>query len=99
MKKIILLILLGLTLSGCFLRVHKADIEQGNIITQENVSRLHLGMSESQVKDIMGNPVLTDILSTNRIEYVYTFQKGYGTMTETRVVLIFQGGRLQEIQR
>lgn len=100
MKKIIpLIILMSFVFSGCSLfQVHKLDIEQGNIITQENVSRLHIGMTEAQVKQVMGNPVLLNIFSPNRLDYVYTFQAGHGERTEKRLTLIFVRGRLQSIQ-
>lgn len=97
MKKLISLVLIGLTLSGCFLRTHKMDIEQGNIISQQDVSRLRLGMTEHEVKQIMGDPVLVNIFAANRLDYVYTYQRGYSNMLETRVICIFKHGRLTEI--
>lgn len=100
MKKIISLTLIALLLSGCsFLRPHKMDVEQGNVYNQEEVSQLKPGMSQSQVKSIMGNPVLENIFDDNRLEYVYTFQPGYGKRTEKRVICIFQNSRLKEILR
>lgn len=100
MKKIISLTLIALLLSGCsFLRPHKMDVEQGNVYNQEEVSQLKPGMSQSQVKNIMGNPVLENIFDDNRLEYVYTFQPGYGKRVEKRVICIFQNGRLKEILR
>ncbi len=96
MKKFVSLILLGLLLSGC---IHKMDIEQGNIITQEEVSKLHRGMSETQVKNVMGTPMLMNIFSPNRIDYVYSFKAGHGDTKVTRVICTFEHGRLSEIIR
>ncbi len=98
MKKIIFLAFLASILSGCsYLRVHKMDVEQGNVITQEQVSQLKLGMTESQVIAIMGNPLLTNLFEDNRLDYIYTYQPGYGKRTEQRVSCLFQGGRLRNI--
>jgi outer membrane protein assembly factor BamE len=98
MKKLFSLILIGVLLSGCSLmRTHKQDIDQGNIITEDNVSKLHRGMSEDQVEDIMGHPILMNTFSPNRMAYVYTYQAGYGQMTEKRVLCTFVNGRLSEI--
>ena len=98
MKKIILFVFISFILSGCSLfRVHKTDVDQGNIFTETEVSRLHKGMTEAQIKAIMGNPILVNIFTPNRIDYIYTFQKGYGQMQEKKVTLILRGGRLQEI--
>ena len=100
MKKLISLALISILFSGCSIfSVHKRDIVQGNIITQEEVSRLHTGMTTSQVKDVMGNPVLENIFTANRIEYVYTFKEGYKDTIEKRLTLIFKGGRLKEIEQ
>src|SRR5689334_9608956 len=100
MKKIISLVLMGCLLSGCsFFRIHKMDIEQGNVFTQEDVSRLHTGMSESEVKSIMGTPTLVNIFTPNRIDYLYVWRPGYGQPTEKRVTCLFQNGRLREVLR
>lgn len=100
MKKNLILILIGLTLTGCSIfRTHKMDIQQGNIITQEDVSRLHVGMTKNQVIEVMGSPMLVNIFTPNRVDYVYTFKKGYGNMEEKRLTCTFVHGRLREIQQ
>ncbi|MBA3660239.1 MAG: outer membrane protein assembly factor BamE [Gammaproteobacteria bacterium] len=97
MNKIICIILATLFLSGCFLRVHKMDIEQGNIITERDVARLHTGMSVQQVKAVMGNPLLINLFSPSHMSYVYTFQTGYQKMHVKRVDCIFNNNILREI--
>lgn len=98
MKKLISLTLIALILSSCSLfRIHKMDIEQGNIITQEKIDQLRPGMSEMQVKEIMGTPVLINMFSPNRVDYVYTLQQGYSKMQERRVTCIFRGTILKEV--
>lgn len=98
MKKLILIILLGFILSGCsFFRVHKMDVPQGNIFTEEQVSQLHAGMSEVDVKAIMGMPVIVNIFTPNRMDYVYTYQPGYGSRTQKRVICIFSKGVLKKV--
>ncbi|MHB1220534.1 MAG: outer membrane protein assembly factor BamE [Gammaproteobacteria bacterium] len=98
MKKMISLVMIGLVLSGCSMfKLHKMDIVQGNAIEANDVRQLHKGMSQAQVKEIMGTPMLTNIFSPQRIDYVYTYQKGGQEMTEKKVTCIFQGGRLVDI--
>ncbi len=100
MKNLITLALLTALLSGCVLfRPHKQDVEQGNIFSQEQVARLHTGMSEDQVKEIMGDPLTLNIFEDNRMSYIYSMQPGYGDMTLKRVICIFNNGRLADIQR
>lgn len=98
MKNIIALTLFCAILSGCMF-VHKMDITQGNVYTQEEVSRLRSGMSTSEVKSILGNPVMVNVLSDNRLDYVYTNQPGHQDMYEKRLTLTFQNDRLANIQR
>ena len=99
MKKLILLMMLTAILSSCALfRPHKQDVEQGNIITSSEVQRLHLGMSESAVRDVMGDPVALNLFADNRLNYIYTMQRGYSSTTNKRVVCVFSSGRLVDIQ-
>ena len=96
MKNLISLVLISFLLSGC---VHKRDIMQGNIIKQEDVARLHTGMTEGQVREVMGDPVLVNVFTPNQLNYVYTFEPGHQKMTEKRLIIIFKGGRVKEIQQ
>ncbi len=108
MKKMIVLFLFPLLISGllsfslssCSLfRVHKADIEQGNVFTAEDTARLRPGMTEAQVEAIMGAPVLINVFTSNRLEYVYTFKAGYGQMLEKRITVVFVKGKVSEIKK
>lgn len=101
MKKLTILVLLGLFLSSCSLfHIRKMDIVQGNVITNEDLSQLHRGMSEDQVKAIMGEPVLVNIFDSNRIEYIYTMKRPDDRkMAITRVSCKFVNGRLSDIIR
>lgn len=94
MKKIFLMLMSLFVLSAC---VHKMDIEQGNVITPEMVSKLHTGMTEEQVKSVMGTPMLLNTFDDNRIDYVYTYKPAYGKFVEKNITLIFRNHRLQQI--
>ena len=96
MQKLLLPVLLGLLLTSCTF-VHKMDIEQGNIITPEMTRQLHPGMSLTQVKNMMGSPLLLNTFSDQRVTYVYTMQPGGGRMSEKYVTLTFHNGILKTI--
>ena len=99
MKKIACLLLSLSYLSGCSLiHIHKMDVEQGNIITPQMTSQLHLGMSEAQVKNILGTPLLMNTFTPAQMNYVYTFKPGYGALQEKHLTLIFRAGRLERIE-
>lgn len=100
MKNIILLTIMAVTLSGCMIfRPHKNDVDQGNVITQSEVERLHTGMSESAVREVMGDPITVNVFEDNRLNYVYTMQRGYNPMSVKKVVCVFEYGSLVDIQR
>lgn len=93
-------LLLMLALSSCsFFQIRKPTIIQGNIITSEETSRLHTGMSSEEVMSVMGSPVLANVLSPNRMEYIYTYEDGTGKHEITRISCLFEGGRLRAIQK
>ncbi|MCD6045424.1 MAG: outer rane lipoprotein OmlA [Gammaproteobacteria bacterium] len=91
---ILTLVALILSLSAC---IHKVDVEQGNVISQEMINQLHPGMTSDQVQFIMGHPVLVETFENNRADYVYTFQPNGGNITKKRVTLLFNGGVLTSI--
>ncbi len=96
--KSLICVFMTLLITSCGI-ITKPEIEQGNIMTPEMISRLHTGMTPPEVIAVMGSPVLTNILTPNRMEYIYTFQNGNGQRTKSRLTCLFQNGRLREIQR
>lgn len=77
-------------LVGCsFPGVHKIDIQQGNVITQDMVDQLRPGMTTRQVRFIMGTPLITDTFHSNRWDYLYSIQTGGGIRHQERISLVF----------
>lgn len=96
MQKLFNVLIMSLLLSSCSF-IHKMDIEQGNVYTADTVQKLHKGMTQAQVKNIMGSPILMNTFSDNRVEYVYTFKPGGGNTSEKSLTLIFSHGVLKEM--
>jgi outer membrane protein assembly factor BamE len=94
MHKIFSLVTTLLLLTGC---VHKIDIQQGNVIEQDKVNKLHIGMSKGEVEALMGTPILINTFNDNRVDYIYTMKHGSEARTEKSVILIFQENRLRNI--
>jgi len=77
-------------LAGCsFPGVYKIDIQQGNVITQDMIDQLRPGMTRSQVRFIMGNPLIVDTFHANRWDYLYSIQPGGGQRRQERISLFF----------
>lgn len=78
--------------------VHKVDIQQGNVITQEMLSQLEPGMDKVKVRFIMGSPLIVDTFHNDRWDYVYSLQEGGGPREQRRVSLFFENEKLVRAQ-
>ncbi|MGA6176383.1 outer membrane protein assembly factor BamE [Delftia sp. zbq_16] len=79
-----------LALAGCsFPGVYKIDIQQGNVVTQDMIDQLKPGMTQSQVRFIMGNPLITDTFHAKRWDYLYSTQPGGRQRYQERIALMF----------
>ena len=98
MQKLLIIITLiaSLLLTACsgLHLVHKIDIQQGNVITQDEVNLLEPGMSRRQVQFVMGSPMIADVFHQDRWDYVYVLQPGYGEPSEERITLFFDADLL-----
>jgi outer membrane protein assembly factor BamE (lipoprotein component of BamABCDE complex) len=65
--------------------VHKTAVQQGNVVTQEMVAQLRLGMNRKKVRFVMGTPIIKDTFHAARWDYIYTYYEGGGD-TERRLV-------------
>jgi outer membrane protein assembly factor BamE len=87
-----------LVLAGCSamprLGVYKIDINQGNYVTQDMVDKLKPGLSKTQVKLILGTPLIADAFHVNRWDYVYQLQKGGKLVEQHRFVVYFADDKL-----
>ena len=85
-------LLLALLIAGCtyvpLLTPYKIDIQQGNLVTQEMVSRLQPGMTRAQVRFTLGTPLVVDPFRDDRWDYVYVYTK-HGAVTEQRRIKVF----------
>ncbi len=78
---------------------YRMEIQQGNFVSQEAVSKLKLGMSKEQVRFVLGTPLLTDIFHADRWDYVYRRQKANSNVLEhRRIAVFFEDGKLKRIE-
>lgn len=104
MRKLLIISLLSASslLIGCSTAklpgVYRIDIQQGNIITQEMVDNLELGMEKRKVRFLLGTPLIQDVFSEDRWDYVYTFQPGSGERVERHISLFFDQDKLAHLE-
>ena len=73
---------------------YKIDIVQGNFVSREQAAALKEGMSRTQVRDILGTPLLTSIFHADRWDYVFTFKRQGVEPQARRVTVFFKGDLL-----
>jgi len=77
--------------------VYRPVIQQGNVVTQEQVNQLQPGMTKRQVRFLLGTPMLTDVFHANRWDYAYTFGVGSKPTETSHVSVYFEQDRLARI--
>lgn len=93
-----------LSLAGCaarddgavlgLLTPYRVEVVQGNVVTAEMARAVRPGMSRTQVREILGSPLLTDPFHADRWDYVFAIRRA-GTQPQTRrVTAHFEGDRL-----
>src|ERR1700754_4535186 len=88
------LIAIAAFLSAC---VYKIDVQQGNYITQDMVSRLKKGMSKNEVKQALGTPLLSDAFHGNRWDYYFSHVVGGKPQDRTRLSIFFEDEKLVSV--
>ena len=100
MHKLLIIALLFATLalsSGC---VYRSSIAQGNLIEQEDLDQVEVGMTRNQVRFLLGTPMIDDPFHKNRWDYVYYLKVGRQDATFKRwVSVIFEEDVVAEIRK
>ena len=81
--------LLAVTGSAC---VYRMDIQQGNLLDAEQVEQLEIGMTRSQVRFLLGTPMVVDSFDTGRWDYVYSLRRGHSRKVERRHLVVWFDG-------
>jgi len=85
-----------LLLSAC--SVHKIDIQQGNVITQEMFEKLKVGMDKARVELTLGAPLIVDPFRRERWDYVYIYEAGNTDEHQSaHLTVYFENNRLSKI--
>lgn len=63
--------------------VYKIDINQGNYLSQDTVDKLKVGMTQQQVRQLLGTPLVNSPFRPDRWDYVYEYTR-QGKIVEHR---------------
>ena len=83
--------------SGC---VYKMSIQQGNYLVTDSVAQLKEGMTRSQVRFLLGTPMVPEAFDDSRWDYFY-YYKNERRMKEPlkrRLTVYFADERVQRIE-
>ena len=84
-------------LSGCsYLEPYKAPLTQGNVMTKESLSLLQEGLTQSQVRELLGPPMGQNPFNPEHWEYIY-YSSETNSQTKNKrshVVLTFDKDKL-----
>ncbi len=82
----------ALSLAAC---VYRIDIQQGNVLEQDVIEQVEVGMTRSQVQFLLGTPMVADSFHRERWDYAYYFRQGRSRDIEQLwMVVYFEGDRV-----
>lgn len=98
-----LIILLAVLCASCgtalpTIKPYKLDVQQGNVVTSAMLLQLRPGMTKSQVRFIMGTPLIQDSFHGNRWDYVYQMREKGKITEQRRVILDFENELLKTVR-
>ncbi len=89
--------LLALLLAGCVFRI---DVQQGNVLEEETIQDVEVGMTRSQVRFLLGTPMVSDPFHRDRWDYPYYLRRGRAAEAEKRWFAVhFDGDRVTRLER
>lgn len=97
----LLIFVVLVSLAGCsyfqFPGVHRINIQQGHIITQDMIDQLQPGMTKRQVRFVLGDPLLPDTFNDDRWDYYYSLRRGQdGRFFQRSLTVFFADGVMTE---
>jgi len=77
--------------------VYRMTVQQGNLITEEMIDSVQIGMNQRQVRYLLGTPLLQDMFHQDRWDYTYTMRRGRNPMEVKPLTLWFKDDALVRI--
>jgi outer membrane protein assembly factor BamE len=99
--KIIQLLVMGSAVcllgTGC---VYRINIQQGNFLNQGQVNTVKEGMTRSQVRYLLGTPMVADSFDKERWDYIYYLKHGRSRKVDSRrVTVYFEGDKVARLDK
>jgi outer membrane protein assembly factor BamE len=85
----VLLLLASVAAAGTSACVYRMNIQQGNFLENRLVEQLKVGMTRSQVRYLLGTPMVPDAFDADRWDYLYYFKRGRLHAPEQRLLTVY----------
>ena len=83
--------------AGC---VYRISIQQGNYLDPKALEQLSVGMTRSQVRYLLGTPMVANAFDSDRWDYLFYFKQGRTRHPEERhVTVYFEDDKVSRIER
>ena len=99
LKKLSIYLFLSLVVCSCSNVMYKQNISQGSFPDAKSIKLVKVGMSETEVTEILGEPTLKNLVYQNKWAYIATKQKGYEQLNKNILNLTFKDGKLISIHK
>lgn len=77
---------------------YRMEIQQGNFVSQDMLSKLKRGMTREQVRFVLGTPLVADMFHADRWDYVFYRETPKKPREERRVSVFFENDRLARVE-
>ena len=78
--------------------MYQAALSQGNLLDQEDIDQVEVGMTRGQIRFLLGTPMIDDPFHENRWDYIYYLRIGKEKATFKRwISVIFDGETVIEV--
>ena len=80
--------------------MYRINIQQGNFLDQAAVETVKTGMTRSQVRYLLGTPMVADSFDKERWDYIYYLKKGRSRHVDSRrVTVYFDGDKVARLDK
>lgn len=95
-RSLIFTLLAAAVLSGC---IYRPDIQQGNLLSVKDIEQVQVGMTRSQVRFLLGTPMVSDPFAPHRWDYVYRMEYGRRRSVDSAHLIVhFEGDKVVKVE-
>ncbi len=92
---VVALTMLAPLAAGC---VYHMTVQQGNFLRKQDIEQLQVGMTRSQVRYLLGTPMVPPTFDIDRWDYLYYMKRGHFHRIERYLLTVyFQNDKVSRI--